>query len=122
MGEEEEGKVPAEKRVWAKPTGKKQVSEVGPLKESREVQICPVYNPFSFLWPRPTCSPTLKLSPKVFLYKLIPVRTTLPVWDEDIWDKMKQKCLDRSELIISCGGCCCFYMKKKIRPCVGIRC
>lgn len=95
MGEEEEGKIPAEKRVWAKPTGKKQVREVGPLKESREVQICPVYNPFSFPWPRPTCSPTLKLSPKVFLYKLVPVRTILPVWDGDIWDKMKQKCLDR---------------------------
>lgn len=121
MGEEEVGKVPSGEVGLGQAQRQEQVREVGPLKEPREVQICPVYNPFSFPRPYPTCSLALKLSLKVFPYKLVPVRTTLPVWGEDIWDKMKQKCLDRSELIISSGGGCCFDIKK-IRPYVGIRC
>lgn len=60
IGRKKEGKVPSREMAWAKTGGKRQVKEVAPFKEPREVHRCPVLSSsLSLEPPPPTCSLSL---------------------------------------------------------------
>lgn len=92
IGRKKEGKVPSREMAWAKTGGKRQVKEVAPFKEPREVHRCPVLSsslslepPASHLLSQPVGWLPESLSQRGFCsmnaYKLVQIRTTLAVQD-----------------------------------------